>query len=122
MRAGTSEVDQVDRIQSVLGQPPQKVLEAFAKQSGYAAQFAFAPRQGSGIGSLIPHASAEAVDLMERLLRYDPGQRLSCAQALQHPFFAALRCGITLLERCLKTFPLLQQTLRLAEVLALQSL
>ncbi len=91
MRAGVNEVDQIDRIQSVLGQPLAEVLEAFAKQSGYAARFNFAPRAGSGIGSLIPHASAEAVDLVERLLRYDPAQRLSCAQALQHPFFAALR-------------------------------
>ena len=91
-------MDQIDRIQGVLGQPPAELLQAFAKQSGYAARFNFAPREGSGIGHLVPHAAAEAVELMEQLLRYDPGQRLSCAQALAHPYFAAVRCvpkGIT---------------------------
>ncbi|MGB1594107.1 MAG: hypothetical protein ACPIOQ_15240, partial [Promethearchaeia archaeon] len=30
----------------------------------------------------------EAIDLLDRLLRYNPTRRLSAAKALQHPFFA----------------------------------
>ena len=30
---------------------------------------------------------SEAVDLAQRLLRYDPDQRLTASQALVHPFF-----------------------------------
>jgi len=34
-----------------------------------------------------PNTPPEAVDLAQRLLRYDPDQRLSASQALAHPFF-----------------------------------
>jgi len=33
------------------------------------------------------HTPAEAVDLAQRLLKYDPDQRLTASQALAHPFF-----------------------------------
>lgn len=34
-----------------------------------------------------PNTPADAVDLAQRLLRYDPDQRLTASQALAHPFF-----------------------------------
>ena len=34
-----------------------------------------------------PNTPSEASDLAQRLLRYDPDQRLSAPQALAHPFF-----------------------------------
>mmetsp|Transcript_11302 Transcript_11302/g.25322 ORF Transcript_11302/g.25322 Transcript_11302/m.25322 type:complete len:592 (+) Transcript_11302:82-1857(+) len=34
-----------------------------------------------------PNTPSEAIDLAQRLLRYDPDQRLSASQALKHPFF-----------------------------------
>ena len=33
------------------------------------------------------HTPADAIDLAQRLLRYDPDQRLTASQALAHPFF-----------------------------------
>ena len=38
-----------------------------------------------------PAADAIALDLLERLLVYSPRRRLTAAQALEHPFFDALR-------------------------------
>ena len=38
-----------------------------------------------------PAADADALDLLQRLLVYSPRRRLTAAQALEHPFFDALR-------------------------------
>ena len=44
---------------------------------------------------------AEGIDLLSKLLRYDPDQRLTAKQAMQHPFFDPVRIQIErqLLER-----------------------
>ena len=36
-------------------------------------------------------ASKEAIDLMEKLIVYDPQERLTARQAMAHPFFRAVR-------------------------------
>jgi hypothetical protein len=51
----------------------------------------FVPKQGTGIAKLIPHASPECIDLIQRLLEYDPDARLSARAALRHPYFRELR-------------------------------
>ena len=35
-----------------------------------------------------PNASHEALDLLDKLLRYDHGERLTAAEALSHPYFS----------------------------------
>lgn len=54
-------------------------------------RYNFPVKQGSGLGKLLPHASAECIDLMNGLLQYDPDLRLSARQALRHPYFKDLR-------------------------------
>lgn len=34
-----------------------------------------------------PYITAEGIDLMSQLLTYDPEQRISAVEALQHPYF-----------------------------------
>jgi mitogen-activated protein kinase 7 len=36
-----------------------------------------------------PHASALAIDLLVKMLTFDPAVRISCEQALEHPYLAA---------------------------------
>ena len=35
-----------------------------------------------------PHASALAIDLLDKMLIFDPAVRITCEQALEHPYLA----------------------------------
>jgi protein kinase len=83
---GSSETDQLFKICSVLGTPnaqnwPDGVR--LATRLGIRLP-QFGP---TSLASIIPSASAQAIELLNDLLRFDPSKRPSASQALQHPFF-----------------------------------
>ncbi|KAK9841856.1 hypothetical protein WJX81_007585 [Elliptochloris bilobata] len=88
---GTNELDQVGRITAVLGVPPAALLAAFARRSQHAAGLQLAPAHVSGLAALVPRLGPVGLDLLTRLLAYDPAERLSAEQALRHPYFRVLR-------------------------------
>jgi len=75
----------------VLGAPPPALLAAFARRSQHAVGLRLAPRRGSGLAALAPRLAPAGLDLLGRLLSYDPAARPSAEQALRHPYFRALR-------------------------------
>jgi renal tumor antigen len=87
---GANELDQIQKIHNVVGTPKPELL-AKMKQRSQHMDFNFAPKQGSGIEKLIPHCAQECVDLITKLLAYDPDDRLSARQALRHPYFREIR-------------------------------
>lgn len=78
---------------AVLGVLPAALLAAFARRSQHAAGLQLAPHKGSGLAALVPRLGPLGLDLLVRLLAYDPAERLSAEQALRHPYFRALRCA-----------------------------
>ena len=87
---GTNELDQINKIHSVLGTPSQELLEKFRKHSAHI-DFNFPSSEGTGIAKLIPHAPPDAVELMLKILADNPDDRLSARQALRHAYFRELR-------------------------------
>ena len=87
---GTNELDQIHKIHNVLGTPPVELLNRL-KKHGTHMDFEFPQKQGTGITKLLPHASPEALDLMTKLLIYNPDDRASAKQALRHPYFREIR-------------------------------
>ncbi|CAH2046312.1 unnamed protein product, partial [Thlaspi arvense] len=83
---GASEADEIYKICSVIGSPTEETwLEGLNLASVINYQFPQLP--GVHLSSLMPYASPEAVNLIERLCSWDPSDRPTAAEALQHPFF-----------------------------------
>lgn len=87
---GTNELDQIHRIHNILGTPSPDLLAKMKKHSSHI-EFEFPQKTGTGLVKVIPHASPEALDLMLKMLAYNPEERLSAKQALRHPYFKEIR-------------------------------
>jgi hypothetical protein len=88
---GSNEVDQISRIHKVLGTPSQEVLQKFKSKGASHISFDFPQQKGLGIPQLIPHAPADGVELMVKLLKYDASERISAREAMRHPYFRDIR-------------------------------
>merc|ERR1719245_1928532 len=53
--------------------------------------FNFPDKRGTGIERLVPHADPDMVEIMKKLIRYDPDERLLARQALKDPYFRDFR-------------------------------
>jgi serine/threonine protein kinase len=85
--SGSSEIDQIYKICSVLGTPTHNMWSEgyrLASQIG----FSFPQFPPVSLTNLIPSASSEAIQLMSEMLRFDPQKRPTAVQILAHPYFA----------------------------------
>jgi len=87
---GNDEKDQIHKIHNILGTPSNDVLTRFRKYSRHM-DFNFMHNPGTGIDKLIPHISAECLDFIKQLLIYDPDERISSRQAINHPYFKEIK-------------------------------
>jgi len=84
---GTSEIDQIYKICSILGTPTHKNWsEGF--QLAAKIGLTFPQFQPTSLASLMPNASNDAIQLMTEMLKFDPQKRITAAQILRHPYFA----------------------------------
>lgn len=88
---GSNEVDQISRIHKVLGTPGPDLMQKFKSKGASHVSFDFAAQKGIGIPQLIPHASADCIDLIVKLLKYDASERISAREAMRHPYFKEAR-------------------------------
>ena len=88
---GSNEVDQISRIHKVLGTPGQDILQKFRSKGSSHISFDFPAQKGIGIPQLIPHAAADGVDLLVKLLKYDTSERITAREAMRHPYFRDIR-------------------------------
>ncbi|XP_065293598.1 cyclin-dependent kinase 1-A-like [Dermacentor albipictus] len=83
---GESEIEQLFRIFRVLGTPTDETWPHVAQLPNYKPNFPF--WKASVLSELLPEVDGDAVDLLEKMLRYVPGKRISARDALAHPYFA----------------------------------
>ena len=88
---GTNELDQINKIHNVIGTPPPDTLAKLKKHSNSHIDFNFPHKEGSSLAKLIPHISPDCVELITKLLAYDPDDRISARQAVKHPYFRDIR-------------------------------
>lgn len=83
---GQNETDQIYKTCAVLGSPDKADWpEGFklASQIG----FSFPKFVSTSLNTIIPNAPEEAIDLMEKMMQYDPQKRPTASQCLEHPYF-----------------------------------
>ncbi|KAL5243336.1 hypothetical protein ACI65C_010746 [Semiaphis heraclei] len=83
---GTSEIDQIFKICSVLGTPDKKEwFEGY--QLASAMSFKFPQFKRLVLNTVVPNASRDGIHLMELLLSWNPIRRPSAQSALRQPYF-----------------------------------
>jgi len=87
---GDDEIDEVNKINYVLGSPPEDLYEKFIKNSAHRDQLYFEPQKGIGINKYLNHINPKIVDLINKMLAYDPDKRPTAKQCLNHECFKDL--------------------------------
>jgi len=88
MFPGTSTMNQLDRIIEVTGRPSKDDIEAI--QSEFAATMLenLPDSEPRSLQTMYPNVSEDAIDLLQRLLMFNPEKRITADEALEHPYIA----------------------------------
>ncbi|KAI9059604.1 Pkinase-domain-containing protein [Trametes sanguinea] len=86
---GRDNQDQLLHIMRIIGTPDERTLRKIATegQTEGQAQKQYPRYPKIPFSQVLPKASPQAIDLLERLLQFDPAKRISAAEALTHPYF-----------------------------------
>jgi len=84
---GRSELDQIDKIFKLLGTPNDKIWPGFSSLPG-SKKINFALQPYNNLRTKFPLLTDGGFDLLNRMLTYDPSRRITCAEALKHPYFS----------------------------------
>ncbi|PKI83835.1 hypothetical protein MVES1_002355 [Malassezia vespertilionis] len=90
---GKDYIDQLALINNVLGSPSEHVLNQIGSLRAKKHVESLPEREAVPWSQLLPDAPAQAVDLLSKIMQWDPSKRLSAAEALAHPWLKGYRYG-----------------------------
>ncbi|CAE6409239.1 unnamed protein product [Rhizoctonia solani] len=85
---GRDNQDQLLNIMRIIGTPDERVLRKIAADSPEIQLKQYPRYPKVPWQQVVPKASPQAIDLLERLLQFDPTKRITAQEALSHPYFA----------------------------------
>eukprot|EP01015_Nassula_variabilis_P006277 TRINITY_DN14774_c0_g1_i1.p1 TRINITY_DN14774_c0_g1~~TRINITY_DN14774_c0_g1_i1.p1 ORF type:complete len:264 (-),score=40.41 TRINITY_DN14774_c0_g1_i1:37-765(-) len=85
---GTSTLNQIERILELTGKPKPDDIEAIESNLAYNIINSINLTKRRTFQSFFPGASEEALDLMKKLLIFNPNKRLTVEEALSHKYVA----------------------------------
>jgi serine/threonine protein kinase len=87
---GESEQEVIDLILHVIGSPEHHDCEWINNRVGHHYVTHYPSMPGQNFQQKFTHANTSTLDLLTKLLTFNPTKRITAEQALQHPFFASL--------------------------------
>jgi cyclin-dependent kinase 7 len=82
--AGSSDIDQLGKVYAALGTPTETNWPGVSALPDFI-EFVYVPPPN--LRDTFPNETDEALDLLRKMLEYDPNKRISAARALEHPYF-----------------------------------
>ncbi|EFN52944.1 hypothetical protein CHLNCDRAFT_32311, partial [Chlorella variabilis] len=83
---GRTEAAMLDLMSSLLGAPNERIWPGVGRLP-HLDRFRLPPQPYNYLRKEFPHLSDAGIDLLNRLLTYDPDKRITARQALRHPYF-----------------------------------
>lgn len=87
---GDNYMHQLHLIIEILGTPTKEDTEYIASQKAKEYILNLPKKPKVVFKELLPNASAEAIDLLEKMLTFAPGKRIKVDEALAHPYLKSL--------------------------------
>jgi len=87
---GEDYLDQVQRIIAVLGTPSNEDLAYIGNESALKYIKSLPKRSKQSLTTLYPKSNPQALDLMAKMLVFNPDKRYTVEQCLAHPYFEGL--------------------------------
>lgn len=85
---GTSTMNQLERIMELTGRPTMADVEAMKSPFAATMLESLNIKRPRTFSEMFPSAHPDALDLLRRLLEFNPERRISAEEALKHPFVA----------------------------------
>ncbi|PYH31163.1 mitogen-activated protein kinase mpkC [Aspergillus neoniger CBS 115656] len=83
---GKDHIHQFYLITDALGNPPDEVIERICTKAALNIVKSMPKRQPAPWATLFPDSDEDAIDLLAKMLIFDPDKRISAAKALEHPY------------------------------------
>ncbi len=83
-------MDQIQKIISVLGSPSNSDLEFVTKKEAREFVLKLPKKKGKSFSSLFPNANSLALDLLSKMLVFNPHKRATIEDCIAHPYFKGL--------------------------------
>ena len=91
---GSSDQDQLQRIFKVLGTPSRHEWPGLIDLPDGRAVEAMPRIIGKGLKTVLPRLSPNGIDLLSKMLQYDPTKRISAKEAMRHAYFSDLQGAV----------------------------
>ena len=86
MFPGTSTLSQINKVVEVTGKPSKEDIESINSELASVMLENIVVKKKNSLKNLYPKATAEELDLLEKLLQFNPNKRINVREALEHNY------------------------------------